>query len=228
MPKFSLNVQYRNHKSQMTNATEYRDSYCWFYGGPKRSPDKVDDLVRSKLNGTYVPDPPKRVPKFGFEKNTKDANNAVIPNPQNVSPANKTKRSRKSIVYYKANAERIRREKRNAKLAHTRRSHFVNYGQGNTNPTNEELFMTTFNVKAPTGVNPHTKMKHKLRPWVLAEFTEPLPTTTVHMHEPKFYASMKDMPREEQLEMDGPFWVHWPSSEPFPEPYSALERIVRP
>ena len=35
-------------------------------------------------------------------------------------------------------------------------------------------------------------------------------------------------PPEEQLEMDGPFWVHWPSSEPFPEPYTALERIVRP
>lgn len=88
--------------------------------------------------------------------------------------------------------------------------------------------MTTFNVKAPAGVNPHTRMKKELRPFVMSEFTQPLPATTVHIHTPHFYASMRDMPRDEQLEMDGPFWVHWPSDEPFPAPYAALERVVRP
>jgi hypothetical protein len=37
------------------------------------------------------------------------------------------------------------------------RSHFHNYGTANINSPNPDLFITTFNVKSQTGVNPHTQ-----------------------------------------------------------------------
>ena len=43
------------------------------------------------------------------------------------------------------------------------RGPFENYGSGNTNPTNPNLYMTTFNVKASGGINPHIVMKSKIR-----------------------------------------------------------------
>lgn len=205
-------------------STEYRDSYCWFHGGPKHAEDHIDKLVKTKIDGTYQQPPPKVTPEFQFEQKQKDKRARVLPNPQNVVAANSNKAPRKSIVHVKEAEVRKQREKKKSKH-HT--STFTNYGEGNTHPTNPDLYMTTYNVKAPEGVNPYTLMKAALRPYIAAEYAQPRPITAVRMHQPRFYKSMKEMPRDEQLQMDGPFWVHWPSDKPFPQAYAELEEVVR-
>jgi hypothetical protein len=87
--------------------------------------------------------------------------------------------------------------------------------------------MTTFNVRSPTGVNPHTVMKGRIRPYVMAEFAKPRPVTALKMHQPAFYASVKDVPADQRIHMDGPFWMYWPSDAPFPREYAELDKVVR-
>lgn len=218
----------------MKGTTEYRESYCWFYGGKENSPDRYDDLIRSKINGTYVAKQNENaVPEFSFEKRQREEQVRVVPDPSNVisADAGKDTSSRKSLA--KLRAEKKRQSRKQAKKMRederaAARSCFHNYGQGNTNPPSKELFMTTFNVKAPAGVNPHTLMKSQIRPYVMTEYARPKPIATVKMHKPAFYQSIKEAPKEQQLHMDGPFWIHWPSEKPFPQEYAALEKIVRP
>jgi hypothetical protein len=108
----------------------------------------------------------------------------------------------------------------------TARAHFHNYGWANIKPTNNDLYLTTFNVKAATGVNPDTVMKSRMRPFVMAEFRKPKPVTAVRRHQPVFYGSMRDARPDEKEQMDGPFWMYWPSDDPFPPQYAELEKIV--
>lgn len=216
----------------MKGTTEYRESYCWFYGGRDSSPDRYDDLIRSKIDGTYVPkenQPP--VPEFSFEKRQREEQARIIPDPSNVISADvgKDPSSRKNVskLQKKRHTDKQAKQSRQSKRS-LDKSCFHCYGQGNTNPPNKDLFMTTFNVRAPTGVNPHTLMKAQIRPYVMTEYARPKPVASVKMHKPAFYRSIKEAPKEEQLHMDGPFWIHWPSKDPFPEAYASLEKIVRP
>jgi hypothetical protein len=70
-------------------------------------------------------------------------------------------------------------------------------------------------------------MKSRIRPRILEEYGQPREVPCVHTREPAFFAGIKDMTPEEGVHADGPFWVSWPSDEPFPEEYAKLEQIVR-
>ena len=108
------------------------------------------------------------------------------------------------------------------------RASFANYGEGNINPPNDKLYMTTFNVKSPTGVNPHTVMKNRIRPRVLEEYRTPVANVSrPKSAKPKFMSSEAAM-RNGEEDVDGPFYVYWPLEDPLPHPYRDLERIVRP
>ena len=212
----------------MKGSTEYRDAYCWFYGGRENSPDDFEEMIKQKIAGTYKESTVKKeVPRFRFEIEAEEKD-AVIPTPKRIIGMNHPPPSRKSIIEVKKEAKKKEEDAKKYKYDGSHRSKFHNYGMGNVNPPTEELFMTTFNIKADTGVNPHTVMKSRLRPYILSEYAKPKPVTAVRMHEPHFYSTPKEMTEEERLQMDGPFWVSWPSSKPFPKEYSELERVVRP
>jgi hypothetical protein len=213
----------------MALATEYRDAYCWFFGGSKSSYDSFQALIQSKMDGTFEGEFPKPIPQFAFELRQPENAPQVIPNASNVVPFQNPKApSTATINKARKEAAKKAAAEREYQKSGASRSHFHNYGRANVNPPNPDLFMTTFNVKAPTGVNPHTLMKGRIRPFVLAEFAKPRPVTAVHLHQPKFLASRKDATSDEKLQMDGPFWACWSSSEPFPEGYEELEALVRP
>ncbi|OHS99544.1 hypothetical protein TRFO_34001 [Tritrichomonas foetus] len=211
----------------MKGTTEYRDAYCWFFGGREQSPDSFEEMIKQKIAGTYKGDQnSKPVPKFQFEIDAEEQD-AVVPTPKRIIGMNNPPKVRQSIIEVKKEARRKEEEARRYKYDGSHRSKFHNYGMGNVHPPNDDLFMTTYNIKADTGVNPHTVMKSRLRPYILSEYAKPKPVTSVKVHTPNFFASPKDMTEEQQLQMDGPFWVYWPSSKPFPKEYSQLERVVR-
>ena len=87
--------------------------------------------------------------------------------------------------------------------------------------------MTTFNVKASGGVNPHTVMKNRIKPRVWEDYAKPRPNTAANVHGPAFYVSKEEIPKQDRKNVDGPFWVYWPSDKPLPEEYAELEKIVR-
>lgn len=216
----------------MKGTTEYRDAYCWFFGGREQSPDSYEEMIKEKIAGTYRNDEnqfAKTVPKFKFELEA-EGKEKIVPTPKTIVGTNNPQpaASRKSLVDLKKEAKRKQEEEKRAKKNGSGRGKFASYGMGNVHPTNDELFMTTYNIKADTGVNPYTVMKSRIRPYILSEYARPKPVTSVRVHTPNFFASPKDMTEEQQLQMDGPFWVYWPSSKPFPKEYSELEKIVRP
>lgn len=207
----------------MKGATEYRDSYCWFFGGQKQNDDSFEDLVRQKIDGTYVESNVEPTPKFAFEIEEENLAHAFkVPKPERV--VNEPKKQR-SLAQTQIKKTKLTKHKFRSG---TGRAKFHNYGQGNVNPPNDDLFMTTFNIKAPQGVNPHTVMKNEIRPYILSEYARPKPVATVHIHKPRFFATPKDAEPEERVHMDGPYWVYWPSDQPFPDQYAELEEVVRP
>lgn len=237
----------------MKGATEYRDAYCWFFGGREQSPDNFEEMIKQKIAGTYKEDDwagmggggrgggygmgsgsfgssfsEKSVPKFRFEIEAEEKGK-ITPTPKRIYGTNTPPpSSRKSIIEVKKEAKKQEIADKKYKYDGSRRSQFLNYGMGNVHPPNDDLFMTTYNIRADTGVNPHTVMKSRIRPYILSEYAKPKPVTCVKVHTPEFFASPKEMTKEEQLQMDGPFWVCWPSSKPFPKEYAQLESIVRP
>jgi hypothetical protein len=46
----------------------------------------------------------------------------------------------------------------------------------------------------------------------MAEFAKPRPVTPLKIQQPKFYATVKDVP----------FWMYWPSDAPFPPEIAEL------
>lgn len=226
----------------MKGSTEYRDAYCWFFGGREQSPDNFEEMIKQKIAGTFREEDwehksrgsfgdsfsEKNVPKFKFEIEAEEKGK-IIPTPKRIYGTNNLPpNTRKSIIELKKEAKKKEIDDKKYKYDGSRRSHFLNYGMGNVHPPNDDLFMTTYNIRADTGVNPHTVMKSRIRPYILSEYARPKPVTCVKVHTPGFFSSPKEMTKEEQLQMDGPFWVCWPSSKPFPKEYSQLERIVRP
>lgn len=210
----------------MKGSTEYRDSYCWFFGDKSQNFDSFEDLVNAKINGTYKEEKKEIIPKFAFE--IEEENNPTpykIPEPEKTVPQ---QRKKERLANARAKSQAKTSLTKHKFRSGRNRANFHNYGQGNVNPPNPELFMTTYNIKAPQGVNPHTVMKNEIRPYILSEYARPKPVATVHIHKPQFFSSPKDAEPEERVHMDGPYWVYWPSDEPFPEQYSELERIVRP
>jgi hypothetical protein len=186
-------------------------------------------MIQSKISGTFEPESAKPVPRFAFELREPENAGQVKPNAANVVPfRNDQSKSRTSLIESRKAAAKAEAAAKEYQKSGASRSHFHNYGTGNVNPPNPDLFMTTYNVKSPTGVNPHTVMKGRIRPFVLSEYAKPRPVTAVRMHSPKFFASRKDATYEERLQMDGPLWACWPSSDPFPEGYEELEALVRP
>jgi hypothetical protein len=108
----------------------------------------------------------------------------------------------------------------------TREATVFQSGAANVNPPQPDLSMTTSNVHAQAGLNPHTAMRPRL-PSIAPEYEKQRPATALKIHRPAFYASVKEILRAEQLQMDGLFWVYWLSDGRFPSQYSNLETIVR-
>jgi hypothetical protein len=181
-------------------------------------------MIKDKLAGTYRPESAREPPRFAFETRVAEEQSRIIPNPANVLSANESTRPRSPSSYERKGA----RATVHSPPRDTSRAHFHNYGCANIKPPNDDLYLTTFNVKAPTGVNPHTVMKTRMRPFVMAEFAKPRPVTVVRKHQPAFYGSMREAQPDEKGQMDGPFWMYWPSDDPFPPQYAELEKIVRP
>jgi hypothetical protein len=210
----------------MAFATEYRDAYCWFIGGVPQPIDRWESMVQQKIAGTYT-EPPRGPPKFAFEQRLSEQPRVVpntdgmyIPDSDDDAPARRAPAGRP------APGARPARRPRPDRAADGARAKFHNYGAANVRPPNPDLFMTTFNVRAQTGVNPHTAMKQRLRPALAARYRGPR-EDAMRIRRPAFYASARDVPRDRQLHMDGPFWVYWPSDGAFPPAYADLEKVRR-
>jgi hypothetical protein len=177
-------------------------------------------MIRQKVAGTYESPEPQPIPQFAFERQAAEQQARVLPIATNVLPVSEESEPRHSKKRDRRHLAHIPNESGTG-------SHFHNYGMANVNPPNPDLFMTTFNVKSPTGVNPHTVMKGRIRPFVMAEFARPRPAAAVKIHQPAFYGTAKEVPASHRTDMDGPFWMYWPSEKPFPPQYAGLEKVVR-
>lgn len=209
----------------MKATTEYRDAYCWFFGSQRQGADTYEDMIKGKIAGTYS-EPEAHEFKFDFETREK----APPPRPASTSKtASSGKSSRKSRRDNSGSQKDPRSDKRYQNDGSLRAS-FTNYGEGNINPPNDKLYMTTFNVKSPTGVNPHTVMKNRIRPRVYEQYRYPVAgvaNKNQNRAKPKFIPG-DDIIHNATSDVDGPFYVYWPSEEPFPSQYRDLEKIVRP
>jgi hypothetical protein len=189
----------------------------------RQSDDSYERMIQGKVAGTYRPDSLSEPPRFAFETRLAQEQSTIIPNPAHVLSAKEATTERSLSSY----------ERKGAWVApsspsrDTARAQFHNYGWANIHPTNSDLYLTTFNVKAATGVNPHTVMKSRMRPFVMSEFRKPKPVTSVRIHQPAFYGNMRDVQPDERGQTDGPFWMYWPSDDPFPPQYAELEKVVR-
>ena len=207
----------------MKSTTEYRDAYCWFFGSQKQGADGYEDMIKGKIAGTYN-EPEDHQFKFDFETREKPLSSRVS-SPSRTTTASKSMRKSRRDV---SNVDKVSAADKRYRTEGSLRASFANYGEGNINPPNDKLYMTTFNVKSPTGVNPHTVMKNRIRPRVLEEYRTPVANVSrPKSAKPKFMSSEAAM-RNGEEDVDGPFYVYWPSEDPLPHPYRDLERIVRP
>lgn len=234
----------------MKGGTEYRDSYCWVFGGRKQTGDSYEDIIKQKIAGTYIPEVQKReVPRFDFEiqaetqniehnedddietttarthdrsRRKKKLGRSTSPSASSSGPL--SQRIKKGPV----REDFLRRAKRglaniSANKTGTDRAPFENYGRTNNKPTHEGLFMATHNVGSQTGVYPAAFMRTRVRNQEL-EHQRRLAAER-RAKKPVFYAKQTDAP--DDIDVAGPFWVMWPSDEPFPDKYAQLEDIVR-
>ena len=214
---------YVNLKSKM-ESTEYRDAYCWFYGLEQKPFDEFDEIVAQKVQGTYIEEDNKSqyVPHLQFEIDAEKSKVRPIPLPvasMNSLPVKKPSKK-------KQNEQKQAQEK--ALIAQSQRKDmcFVNYGMGNVHQPNPKYNNTTFNIKAVKGVHPNTKKRAKLRGYIASHYARPPPKANVKVHEIKFIPNPSAAKKNQDVK--GPYWVYWPSDEPFPEEYAELEKIVRP
>ena len=47
-----MSLTYREILS-MKGSTEYRDAYCWFFGGREQTPDNFEEMIKQKIAGTF-------------------------------------------------------------------------------------------------------------------------------------------------------------------------------
>ena len=215
----------------MKATTEYRDSYCWFFGGQKQLPDDYENMIKRKIAGTYVETPVQGPPKFDFEDREKLAKELAERRRHKLLPRQTAGVTDQTKVKTEQKEEPKAEHKRYKGSDGSKRSSFQSYGQGNINPVIDKLYMTTFNVKSQTGVNPFTVMKERIRPEVLKEYRTHSTTTCPQRRNkkeetPKFYVKAEDVPDSERENMEGPFWVHWDPARPLPSAYKDLEPVV--
>jgi len=208
-------------------STEYRDAYCWFYGIDQKPFDEFDEIVAQKVQGTYQEEDQskKYVPHFQFEIDAEKSKVRPIPLPVAALNSLPLKKQTKK----KQNGQNQASQNKIANKINTMERKdfcFVNYGMGNVNQPNPKYNRTTFNVKAGKGVHPNTQKRAKLRGYIASQYARPPPQANVKVHEIKFIPDPSAAKKNQDVK--GPYWVYWPSDEPFPEEYAELEKIVRP
>ncbi|KAH0790393.1 N66 matrix protein [Histomonas meleagridis] len=197
--------------------TEYREAYCRYRSDLLGRNKQLEEMIKKKMDGTYsieeINQNKTHSHQFNFEKKK-------APSRKELNPTMDSEKQQKI-----AEEEEESDHSQNEIYKHSildDRGPFENYGSGNTHPTNPRLYMTTFNVKASGGINPHTVMKSKIRPNVLTKYSyqQKYPN-------PQFFADQNEMSSEQKKNSDGPFLVCWPSHSHMPPQYTPLDRVIR-
>nr|AGM32234.1 hypothetical protein [Coptotermes formosanus] len=196
--------------------TEYRSAYGWTHGEHRALSEYGDPFNRPTGFMPHAVHPTQKNTQI-FVLNTPFAvDEGEFAEKIEYMKSHPFKRSR-SAARKRAERELKRHGRRSFRRSRSGKGkNIVNYGNGNVNPPNPDLFMHTFNIKSQSGINPHALMAQKIRPFIQDEYCLAKGQPDELAKEPIFYPNHSSIPKDRKNEIQGPVWVSWPRGVPVP------------